>query len=149
MNLESRLLSHLEANALKLTRQRRAVLEAVFALHEHFEAEDVVLHLRSRGHRVSRAAVYRTLPLLAASGLIREVHSAERHSHYEHTVGHDHHDHLVCTECGSVTEFQDPQIEELQHRICAQRGFDPVDHRMEILGVCRQCRRKQAREEQR
>lgn len=124
---------------LRFTSERRMILQEVFRRHEHFEAEDIVLGLRQLGQRVSRASVYRTLPLLVESGLLRPVHSDEKHGHYEHVFGHDHHDHLICTRCGATIEFRDDGIERLQVRVCAQHGFRPAHHRLEIIGICAAC----------
>ncbi|MEW6230397.1 MAG: Fur family transcriptional regulator, partial [Bacillota bacterium] len=101
--------------------------------------------LRDRGRRVSRASVYRTLPLLVKSGLLRDVHSSEKHSHYEHIFGHRHHDHLICTKCGRTIEFNSPMIEKLQTEICNQHGFWATGHKLEITGLCDACRAKEAR----
>jgi len=131
--------SYLHERELKFTTERQLILEEVFKTHRHFEAEDVVLGLRGRGKRVSRASIYRTLPLLVESGLLREVHSAEKHSHYEHIFGHEHHDHLICTQCGGTIEFFEPRIESLQESICRTRGFQPTHHKLEITGVCSEC----------
>jgi Fur family ferric uptake transcriptional regulator len=135
------LVSVLKAKGLKLTAQRRTVMAAISRMKRHFEAEDLIDDLRARKQRISRATIYRTLPLLVQAGLVREVHSSDRHAHYERALLSDHHDHLVCTKCGTVKEFVDPRIEKLQLQVCAERGFEPLRHRMEILGVCRRCQR--------
>jgi Fur family transcriptional regulator, ferric uptake regulator len=129
----------LQQRELKFTTERRLVLEETFRIHDHFEADDVALGLRSRGERVSRASVYRTLPLLVESGLLREVYSSEKHSHFEHIFGHRHHDHLICTTCGQTIEFHDWEIEELQQRICERHDFLSTSHKLEIIGLCRDC----------
>lgn len=134
----------LRGEGLKLTRERCLVLEEVFRNHTHFEADDIVMGLRKRDRRVSRASVYRTLPLLVKSGLLRDVHSSEKHSHYEHVFGHHHHDHLICTECGQVIEFTSPMIERLQDEVCNRHGFLAVTHKLEITGLCDVCRSRQA-----
>lgn len=138
-NEETKFRQFLGDEGLRLTPERRLILKEVFRHHDHFEAEDIVAGLRGRGWRVSRASVYRALPLLVGSGLLREVHSNEKHSHYEHTYGHDHHDHLICSECGDTIEFSDPAIERLQERICSMSGFSPTGHKLEIVGVCAKC----------
>lgn len=130
----------LENEGLKFTPERRLVLHEVFKNHDHFEAEDIVISARNSGSRVSRASVYRTLPLLVESGLLREVTSLEKHSHYEHVLGHDHHDHLICTNCGKTIEFSEHRIEDLQDRICRELGFTPKSHKLEIFGLCEECR---------
>lgn len=136
---EQKFIEYLVSLGLKLTWQRRLVLEEVFRRHGHFEADDIVLGLRQRGTRVSRASVYRTLPLLTASGLLREVHSGEKHSHYEHIFGHNHHDHLICIKCGRIVEVEDSELEEIQERLCSELGFKPISHKLEITGLCREC----------
>lgn len=132
----------LEEKSMKFTPERRLVLQEVFRNHEHFEAEDIMVSARSRGHRISRASVYRTLPLLAESGLLREVASLEKHCHYEHVLGHQHHDHLICTGCGKTIEFSEEHIEELQERICRELVFMPKSHKLEIFGLCDECSKK-------
>lgn len=133
---------YLQGRELRFTPERQLILEEVFKTHRHFEAEDIVMGLRGRGQRVSRASIYRTLPLLVESGLLREVPSAEKHSHYEHIFGHDHHDHLICTQCGGAFEFCEPLIENLQDSICRAYGFRPAHHKLEITGVCSECARE-------
>jgi Fur family ferric uptake transcriptional regulator len=111
----------------------------------HFDAEDLHRSLRSSGKDVSLATIYRTLGLLAEAGLIREVLQGADSTHYEAVYGHAHHDHMICVECGRVIEFCDERIEELQRSICRERGFQALDHRMGIQGICRTCRRAGAR----
>lgn len=130
---------YLHERELKFTSERRLILEEVSKTRRHFEAEDIVMGLRVRGKRVSRASIYRTLPLLVESGLLREVHSAEKHNHYEHIFGHNHHDHMICTHCGRTFEFCEPRIEDLQDSICRESGFQPAQHKLEITGVCSKC----------
>ncbi|HEY3298970.1 MAG TPA: transcriptional repressor [Armatimonadota bacterium] len=139
---EIRFREFLDERDLKFTSERRLILEEAFRIHDHFEADDVELGLRSRGYRVSRASVYRTLPLLVESGLLREVYSAEKHSHYEHVFGHKHHDHLICTSCGRTIEFSDWELEQLQEQICEKHRFDARSHKLEITGICDNCREK-------
>lgn len=130
---------YLGGEGLRLTSERITILREVFSRHDHFEAEDIVMGLRGRGTRVSRASVYRTLPLLVECGLLRCVHLGEKHGHYEHTYGHEHHDHMICSRCGRTIEFKDDEIERLQDRVCAAHAFAPDGHRLEISGVCAEC----------
>lgn len=130
---------YLKSRGLKLTAERRQVLEAVFSFHRHFDLDDIYDDARKRGARVSRATIYRTLPLLMESGLIREVFRCMDRPRYEHVYGHDHHDHMVCLGCGKVIEFKDDRIEELQKEVCDRFGFESVEHRLGIRGYCRRC----------
>lgn len=142
---ELRFREYLAEQGLKFTAERRMILEEVFRRHDHFEAEDIVLGLRGSGLRVSRASVYRALPLLVESGLLRPVYSEEKHGHFEHVFGHEHHDHMICTRCHRAVEFKDDGIEETQDRVCAEHGFTPTHHRLEIVGVCLECRQSEGR----
>jgi len=132
------LAGHLAGGGLRLTRPRRAVLEAVMALDRHFEPAEIEKRAAAAG--VHRASVYRILPVLEAAGIVRRVRDHPGRWHYEHVVGHQHHDHLVCERCGGVTEFASPAIESEQARQCRLHGFTETSHHFVIRGVCRQCR---------
>ncbi|MFH1008303.1 MAG: Fur family transcriptional regulator [Candidatus Latescibacterota bacterium] len=129
----------LRSEGLRVTSERELVLKEAFSIHEHFEVEDLVFSLRQQGHRVSKATVYRTLSLLVQCSLLREVIFGERHSHYEHILGHKHHDHLICQNCGRIIEFADGTIEQLQKNVCELYRFEPIRHRLEITGCCEEC----------
>src|SRR2546421_2406491 len=126
----------------KLTQERTALVREIFATHYHFEADELLFKMKQKSLKISRATVYRTLELLVKSGLVRRVHLGEEHYHYEHVRGDSHHDHLVCTACGSVIEFNDPELERRQLEICARKKFTPTFHNLQILGVCESCRKK-------
>lgn len=130
---------YLTSEKLKLTRQRAAILDTIFATHGHFDADDLFFALRKNGKRISKATVYRTLELLIAAGLIRQVDLGKGHRAFEHVFGRSHHDHLICTSCGKVVEFDDPMIEELQNRVCRRFRFQPEAHSLRILGRCASC----------
>ncbi|UCD83748.1 MAG: transcriptional repressor [Deltaproteobacteria bacterium] len=131
--------SHLKTKGLKLTPQRKAILEEVFASHEHFDIEELFANLRNKGKRISRATIYRTLPLLVESNLIKEAFRYQDKVSYEHIFGHGHHDHLLCIKCGRIIEFMDEKIEELQEAVCKKYGFKPTEHRLGIKGYCKKC----------
>lgn len=132
----------LRSHGFKLTRERIAVAREIFSAHYHFEADELLLKLKDKGAKASRATIYRSLELLVRSGLVRRVHLGEDHYHYERVGKDAHHDHLVCTTCGSVIEFHDPILEDRQNDICAQHHFTPTFHNLQILGICERCHRK-------
>src|SRR6266704_960985 len=132
----------LQQQGLKLTSEREALVREIFSTHYHFEADELLFKMKQKSVKISRATVYRTLELLVKSGLVRRVHLGEEHYHYEHVRGDSHHDHLVCTACGSVIEFNDPELEQRQLDICARKKFTPTFHNLQILGVCDSCHRK-------
>ncbi len=130
----------LAENDLKFTPQRRAVLEAVFSIHGHFDADELVQILRQEQKGISRATVYRTLDLLVRGNLVRAMELGESRKVYEHIVGHKHHDHLICTECGGTFEFDDSLIELLQQMVCDRLNFQAQTHSLRIFGRCKECR---------
>ncbi|MGZ7030471.1 MAG: Fur family transcriptional regulator [Thermoanaerobaculia bacterium] len=134
--------SFLRTQGLKLTSERTSLVRHIFSTHYHFEADELLFKMKEKGVKISRATVYRTLELLVKSGLVRRVHLGEDHYHYEHVAGNSHHDHLICTTCGGVIEFNDPALEARQLEICQKKKFTPTFHNLQILGVCDSCRRK-------
>ncbi|MCK4284157.1 MAG: transcriptional repressor [Candidatus Brocadiae bacterium] len=135
-----RLRAYLARYGLRWTSQRQHVLEGVLRRSRHFDAEELYESLRAAGKGISRATVYRALGHLRDAGLVREVLQCRGRASYEAVYGQEHHDHMLCTECGKVIEFRDERIEELQRRICRRYGFDAQEHRLGIRGVCRECR---------
>lgn len=133
----------LRARELKLTTQRERIFERAFSTHEHFSAEQLYDWLREEpGARVSRATVYRTIGLLAEGGFLGSLDTGRGELVYEHLLGHKHHDHMVCMECGRIEEFHDERIEALQHEACQRMGFVLVSHSHRLIGLCRACARK-------
>jgi len=132
----------LQDQGLKLTGERSALVREIFSTHYHFEADELLFTMKEKSVKISRATVYRTLELLVKSGMVRRVHLGEDHYHYEHVQGTSHHDHLICTTCGAVIEFHDPQLEESALQICERKKFTPTFHNLQILGVCDSCKRK-------
>ncbi|HET6516124.1 MAG TPA: transcriptional repressor [Thermodesulfovibrionales bacterium] len=132
----------LSRKGLKFTKERQRILVEVFDFHGHFDPEELLLSMRNKAVSVSRASIYRTLPLLLESGLIEQVEKNDKHSHYEHTFGHGHHDHLICVQCGAVIEVFSPKLEALQDELCRETGFRGIKHTLEIKGYCRICCQK-------
>jgi len=132
----------LSDQGLKLTREREALVREIFSTHYHFEADELLFRLKDKGVKISRATIYRTLDLLVKAGLVRRVHLGEDHYHYESVESGSHHDHLICTTCGSVIEFHDPALEARQGEICLSHGFEPTYHNLQILGLCAACQRR-------
>ena len=132
----------LSGQGQKLTNERAALVREIFSIHYHFEADELLFKMKEKSVKISRATVYRTLELLVKSGMVRRVHLGEDHYHYEHVTGNSHHDHLICTTCGGVIEFHDPELEQRQREICARKRFTPTFHNLQILGVCDACTRK-------
>lgn len=136
----------LKTRALKLTPQRRRIFERVFATHEHFSAERLYGWMRAEeGSRVSRATVYRTLSLLVEGGFLETLDTGQGELLYEHVLGHRHHDHLVCLDCGRIEEFSDERIEAFQREAAERKGFTLQYHNLRLFGICPVCSKKRGR----
>lgn len=125
-----------------MTTQREQVAEALFAAGGHLSVEDVEQQLRGRDLHVGKATIYRTLDLLADSGMIIERDFGEGFRRYERVPGHPHHEHLICLRCGKVVEFQNDRLERMKALIADEYGFQHSHHRLEIYGVCRECQQR-------
>jgi Fur family ferric uptake transcriptional regulator len=137
----------LKTRALKLTAQRRRIFERVFATHEHFSAERLYGWMKAEeGSGASRATVYRTLALLVEGGFLETLDTGQGELLYEHVLGHRHHDHLVCIDCGRIEEFTDERIEEFQREAALRKGFTLHYHNLRLFGTCAACTRKRERE---
>lgn len=142
LSKEDKFREFLTARKLKFTPERQAILNYVFSNHKHFEADELLIDLRLNDIRISKATIYRTLSLLVKSGLLREVIFGERHAHYEHVYGQEHHDHLVCNGCGKIIEFFEERIEKLQEEVCKKNKFKVESHKLQIQGYCEECCKK-------
>ena len=132
----------LRKKGLKLTKERMSVLKEVFSFHAHFEPEHLYLRIKGSGIKASRASVYRTLNLLVESGLVERISRTEKSNIYEHTFGHKHHDHMICTACGEIIEFYSERLEDVQNMICTENDFHGTSHILEIRGQCGKCRKR-------
>jgi len=134
---------YVKDKGLRNTPERETIIDEIFSAHDHFDVDDLFLRLRSKGKIVSKASIYRTIPLLIESGLIKEVYFADGHLHYEHIYGHKHHCHLRCICCGRIMEFADDEIVRIQNQIEETYGFVITSYRFELSGYCSQCAHEQ------
>ncbi|MEZ6016536.1 MAG: Fur family transcriptional regulator [Planctomycetota bacterium] len=130
---------YLRQQNLRMTPQRRQVFDKAFETHDHFSAETMYEWLKAEsGAAVSRATVYRTLDVLQKGGFIEAVETGNGVV-YEHILGHEHHDHMVCTVCGGIEEFRDEEIEALQRKNAEAKGFMMTGHMLRLSGICGAC----------
>jgi Fur family transcriptional regulator, ferric uptake regulator len=140
---EARLRDYLRSRHLRMTPERRWVLQGILSRQGHFHAEELLTFLHRRQMPVSRATLYRTLDHLMASGLVKRHRFGGDHALFEPSFGRHHHDHMVCDRCGEVLEFVNEDIERLQDQVCARHGFSATNHVMQIFGVCARCQKKE------
>ena len=136
---EERFGTYLRDNGLKLTPERRAILEQFYSIHDHIEADELLFHLRREGVRVSRATIYRTLDLLVNAGLARRIRLGKDHAYYEHILGREAHEHMICLGCDRIIEWLDPELTALVFRNCDDQSFSPARHSLQVFGYCQDC----------
>jgi Fur family ferric uptake transcriptional regulator len=132
-------INYLQERKLKLTPHRQLILDTFLGDEGHRSVEDIYHVVREKDPRVGYTTVYRTMKLLADCGLAREIDLADGITRYEHLYNHQHHDHMICMQCGQSIEFYDPEIEALQDDASENLGFKVVDHKLQIYGLCRDC----------
>ena len=131
----------LRERGLKSTAQRDDIAKVFFAADRHFSVEELHAAVKKVNPRVGYATVYRTLKLLKECGFADERHFDDGQARYEPTAGEaQHHDHVICERCGKIVEFNSEELEQLQDRIARFLGFVVSRHRMELYGICSDCR---------
>lgn len=127
----------LKEKGFRRTNQRDAIVEAAFSTKEHYTAEDLLLMARKIDRSVSRATVYRTLPILVQSGMLREMDFGRDFKYYDpNYVDHPHHNHLICVDCDKIVEFEDVGISTMEDCISKRLGFSPESKMIRIEARC-------------
>jgi Fur family ferric uptake transcriptional regulator len=134
-------MEHLQLNKLKLTPHRELILELFLRDEGHRSVEDIFRAVREQDPRIGYTTVYRTMKILVECGLARENDLADGITRYEHLYNHAHHDHMICMQCSKSIEFYDSGIEEVQDNASEQLGFKVLDHRLQIYGLCKECKK--------
>lgn len=131
----------LKKAGLKVTVPRMKILEALANSEQrHLSAEDLYRNLMEAGEEVGLATVYRVLTQFESAGLVTRHHFEGGQSVFELDEG-NHHDHMLCVQCGRVDEFVDDVIEQRQVHIAESRGYRMTDHALYIYGVCPDCQK--------
>src|SRR5712664_4001606 len=132
-----RFMDFLAQKNLRLTAQRRAIIETAFGTQKHFTAEQLLAWSRRRDKSVSRATVYRTLPLLTESGLVREMDFGKDYKFYDPNYAeHPNHSHIICQDCEKIVEFESDKIAKIEDEITHQLGFSVKTQRLQITASC-------------
>jgi Fur family ferric uptake transcriptional regulator len=129
---------HLAKHQLKLTRQRQQIL-SMFLKNEHITAEQMYRQLSKKDPHIGLATIYRTLNLFCEAGLAQARHFGTQ-TQYDNITHKGHHDHLICTSCGTIVEFENCDIERLQEEVARRNGFTIQTHKLELYGLCSRCR---------
>lgn len=132
--------NYIASKGLKSTSQRFHIVEAFLHAQGHPSAEELHDQVREIDPTVGQTTVYRTMKLLCDAGLAREVQFGDGLTRYEQRHGVEHHDHLICEQCGATIEVVDEQIEKLQEALALRHGFKPTRHHLYLYGICAACR---------
>lgn len=138
------LIEYLAGKGLKSTTQRDKILKVFVEAGQHLSAEELFLRVKKLHPGIGYATVYRTLKLLAEAGLAQEQRFEDGFTRYEHANTDTHHDHLICTRCGAIIEFENERIEQLQQDVARKNRFKVLTHKLELYGLCADCQGKKS-----
>jgi Fur family ferric uptake transcriptional regulator len=124
---------------LKVTSQRQLILDTVRKGGRHFTAQEIFENVAAKNSAIGFATVYRFLRTLSERGYVTEVRMGGMPARYEWAAKR-HHDHLTCTNCSKIVEFENAEIERLQEKVAKQFGFVLTSHLLELYGLCNDCR---------
>ncbi len=139
---KEKFLRFLEQKNLRMTSQRQAIIDTVFSTDQHFTAEQLLEWARKHDQSVSRATVYRTLPLLTESGLVHEMDFGKDYKYYDPNYADSpNHNHIICQDCERIVEFESDKIERLQSEISQSLGFSLKAQQLRISATCDELKR--------
>jgi Fur family ferric uptake transcriptional regulator len=127
----------IQEQGLKTTRQRNTIVSVFFRMRGHISVEELLVEVKKVNPRIGYATVYRTLHLLVESNLVEERRFGDGLARYEGHSDVEHHDHMICLECGQIMEFFNPRLEALQEQLAEENNFQIYRHRLELYGACK------------
>jgi len=133
---------YLATQGLRSTSQREAILNAFIEAGQHLSADELYARVKKSHKSIGYATIYRTLKLLSEAGLAEERRFEDGFTRFEYKNPNTHHDHLICTGCGNIFEFENESIEALQQDVARKNGFKVQSHKLEIYGLCAACQRR-------
>ncbi len=133
---------HLRRSGFRWTSQRALIVREALETHDHFTAEELLELCRKKDPKVSRATVYRTLSVLEESGFVEGLETGDGGRRFEHVLGHEHHDHMVCLGCEQIIEFRDDELERRQELAAKKVGFLIQRHSLRLYGRCKACQQE-------
>ena len=139
MTTNNSLINALKKEGLRYTNQRQAVWDEIKSNEDHRDAEEIYSALRKNNLNVSRATVYRTIDVLYKNNLIRKIELGDSPAKYENKVNSEHHDHIICVQCGKIEEFVDETIEARQDAIIDKMGLKMIRHIHQLFVLCNDC----------
>ncbi|MDR0547856.1 MAG: transcriptional repressor [Deltaproteobacteria bacterium] len=132
---------YLKTKGYRVTKEREAIAKSILTNRDHFDVDELFVSLRSKTP-VSKASIYRAIPLMIESGLLAAVYHENGHMHYERAYGREHHSHLRCLNCHRIFEFSAPELAQVEKRISRLEDFKSEGHKFEIWGFCSSCQKE-------
>ncbi len=129
----------IKRKGLKYTPEREEIFKEILTIKDHFDVDEVFLRLKQKGSKVSKASIYRTLPLLIEGGFIQKVYKQDGHYHYEVAINKDVHLHFICLSCNKIEETSSEKLLELIRKFEEEKSFKSVRYHLEIFGLCKEC----------
>ncbi len=140
---------YLKKRELRNTPERFTILDEIMKMQNHFEADALLVQLKTQNKKISRATIYRTLDLLIDCGLIKKINfnAPVQHAFYEPVAGLTRHDHFICQECGKIIEFYDDRLRKIQQKLQAAYGMEVVQYSYNLYGRCTDCQNRQSKQQ--
>ena len=123
----------------RYTSQKKNICSEIFEMSSHFEVDQFLLNLDKKNLPYSRATVYRVIKQLLDAGLLQKITTLDGKVFYESNISEDHHDHLICNDCGTILEIKDKKLEKMLKGYCKNMDFSIEYRSLHIYGKCQSC----------
>jgi Fur family transcriptional regulator, ferric uptake regulator len=133
------ILNRIAEQGHRMTGPRQTLVECVAVRNDTFSAQDILDQLQALGLSIGRATVFRTLDLLTDLAFLHRIHNEEGCHLFTVCAERDHHHHVRCVSCGAVETLEAPSVEAEIRRLVESRGFELIDHVLDLVGLCSAC----------
>lgn len=131
-------IASLRKAGVRITPQRQAIMRYLISSHSHPTADEIYQALSPKFHNISVATIYNNLRVFKDIGIVKELTYGDSSSRFDFNT-HNHY-HIICEKCGKIVDFHYPQLDEVEQLAQHVTDFDVTHHRMEIYGVCKECK---------